>query len=351
MFAAIQASRQEGSRDSRRPGGTRLGASILPLLCTAVWLAAAEGWPQATGGSAVLGTASAGPAALVFGFVTDTEGRAVSGAQIEAYVGADSLAGHATSDARGAYSLSLDRATDFWELRVEAAGYRPYWRRFPAEDRQRLDVALHPSAAAGGGVALRDPRRVLRQASAEARSGRHDRAIALLREIVAAEPGFVAARDALGGELLAIGDLPDAENELRLAAGADVLDYSSHFELGELLLSEGRPYEAAPVLEGAVLADPTRERAEELLGRAYLQLGLGDRALTNLRAAQRLAGKARDLSLELSNAYALLHRWADAVAARQTWLAAHGADPRAAQVRREIAALGVNRAVVPPPSR
>ncbi|GBC78959.1 Beta-barrel assembly-enhancing protease [bacterium HR09] len=172
-----------------------------------------------------------------------------------------------------------------------------------------------------------------------ARQGQTEKALKLLRQAVATDPRYAPAANNLGVQLRLAGDLEGAEAAFRQALQADSFDYYCRFNLAALLYDTGRYHEAAPLAEQAVLADPTSAPAEALLGRSFLALGHGQKALEHLQRAQTLSREQMDLELEISDAYALAGRYTEALAAKKSWLAKHGSDPRASHVQASVVKL------------
>ena len=80
---------------------------------------------------------------------------------------------------------------------------------------------------------------------------------------------------------------------------------------GDALLQSQQPERAIPVLEQAVKADGTVLSARASLGRAYVQAGRYQEALSQLRAAAS-EDEDGDVHYQLARAYQALDRPADA---------------------------------------
>lgn len=289
----------------------------------------------------------------IYGYVTDQGGHAVANATVEVYLQSDFRTDYDVTDAEGFFAIVLPRSSDLWEVRVKADGYFGYSSNVPVSKRERIDVMLRRSLQAAepapDETRERHKSRKLMEAGLNlCRSGKRAEGIAKLREAIAVEPEYCAAHNNLAVQLRIGGNLPEAEAELRAAVRIEPLDYYSHFNLGALLYETGRYHEAAPALEGAVFADPTSAEAVALLGRTYLALGRGDLAIQNLNQAQQLYGGRSDLQLEISDAQILRKDLRAALAAKESWLTRHGADPRSEHVRATVAALKDRLAAAPP---
>ncbi len=283
---------------------------------------------------------------IVQGYITSTTGEPIRGARVEAFLRSEQRTDWAVSDDEGFYALSLTEQSDFWEIRVRAAGHRSTSERISVwRARVRQDFTLIADPRVHGMPEPENPRirsrarEAMQAGLAKARAGDRPAAIAELRRALEIEPGYVAALNNLGVQLRLAGELAAAEAELRRAAEIAPLDYFSHFNLGTLLYDTERFAEAAEALEQAVLVDPTAPMAALYLGRAYIGLHQGSRALEQLQVAARLAGAKLDVELEMSDAWVLQGDLSAALAAKQGWLDRHPADPRAEQVRESIRRL------------
>lgn len=82
----------------------------------------------------------------VSGTVTDANGAAVSKARVVAVSVAQGIQTKAATDAKGAYRFPT-LAVGVYDLRVEAAGYKPSVHKIAihVDDKLRFDVMLEPS--------------------------------------------------------------------------------------------------------------------------------------------------------------------------------------------------------------
>lgn len=93
-----------------------------------------------------------------------------------------------------------------------------------------------------------------------ARAGRHDEAIAHLRE---AARDFPRARFELGGELFNQGDIPAASLEVTRLLQLQPDDAVGHDMLGRALAAQGKLAEAQVEFERAVRIDPADDQARQ----------------------------------------------------------------------------------------
>ncbi len=126
------------------------------------------------------------------------------------------------------------------------------------------------------------------RAVSAARSGRNEEAIALYRELLAADDGDPDIHFNLARSLIETGDEAAAEEHLRRAIQANSSHGAAHFNLALLLGRTGRPEEGAHHLERAAEIDP--ENLEWRLLRARARADAGDiaAARTELEEIVRL---------------------------------------------------------------
>lgn len=280
----------------------------------------------------------------IFGYVTTVDGKPIANAVVEVFLNSEFRADYTVTDSQGFYALALPQRSEVWEIRVTAQGFLPWSTRTGILAKERFDIVLRPSPRGKEEKQVepknrRHARQLMRQGLELARRGQAAKAVELLRKASASDPEYAPAANNLGVQLRLMGDLAGAEEAFRQALAADSFDYYSRFNLAALLYDTGRFHEAVPMAEQAVLADPTSPLAEALLGRGLLALGRGKEALEHLQRAQILSQNQLDLSLEISDAYALSGRLQEALEAKKAWLATHGDDPRAPHVRSTVAKL------------
>jgi len=280
----------------------------------------------------------------VYGYVTDPEGKAVAQARVEIYLRSEFRADYAVTDSDGFFIIVVPERSDFWEVRVHADGFLSASTQVGVYRRERVDFALRPDPRAWERAPIESrertrARKTMQNGLELARAGDRDAALAQLREAVVIDPEYAAARNNLAVNLRLVGELAEAEEQLRAAIELSFIDYHANFNLGALLYDTGRPHEAVPLLQNAVIADPTSPMAEAMLGRAYLALGLAGQALEHFEEALRLGGKEIDLALEISDAHVIAGNLEKALKVKSAWLASHAGDPRAARVAATVATL------------
>lgn len=288
----------------------------------------------------------------IFGYVTTVDGKPVANAMVEVYLNSEFRADYAVTDPQGFYALALPQRSEMWEIRVTAEGFLPWSTRTGILARERIDIVLRKDPRPASELkpeskARRQARKLMQEGLEAARKGEREKSLALLRKAVETDPRYAPAYNNLGVQLRLAGNLEGAEAAFRQALLADTFDYYSRFNLAALLYETGRYHEAAPMAEQAVLADPTSAAAEALFGRSLLALGQGARALEHLQRAQTLSHDQMDLELEISDAYALAGRLAEALAAKKAWLSRHAQDPRSAHVQASVAKLEAKLGVQP----
>ncbi len=123
----------------------------------------------------------------------------------------------------------------------------------------------------------------------------HDReAVSALIEIVDRDPADFQAWTELGTAYLMGGNMPEAEKAYRRAIQERPTFVLALLNLGRVLMKEQKYVESIDPLSGAILARPESADAHFLLGKTYLQLKQGSKAVPELNEALRLdpQGKA-----------------------------------------------------------
>ena len=133
---------------------------------------------------------------------------------------------------------------------------------------------------------------------------KYDQALALLRQLLAADPADFQAWTELGTLHLMRGDPVEAEQSYRRALSERPAFPLALLNLGRVLMSQKKYEAAVEPLDRAVQVQPDSPDANHLLGEAYLQIRKGSRAVGYLNEAIRLdpTGKA-DLHLRLASLY------------------------------------------------
>ena len=130
---------------------------------------------------------------------------------------------------------------------------------------------------------------------------KYEQALALLGQLVAADPKDFQAWSELGTVHLMQNEVAEAEKVYRRAVGERPAFGLALLNLGRVLLAQKKFDEAVEPLTKAVEAQPDSADANLLLGEAYLQLKKGSKAVPYLNEAARL-GRA-DAHLRLATLY------------------------------------------------
>jgi tetratricopeptide (TPR) repeat protein len=130
---------------------------------------------------------------------------------------------------------------------------------------------------------------------------KYEQALALLSQLVAADPEDFQAWSELGTVHLIRNDAAEAEKAYRRAVEERPGFGLALLNLGRVLLAQKKFEEAVEPLTKAAGAQPDSADAQLLLGEAYLQLKKGSKAVPHLEAAARL-GRA-DARLRLATLY------------------------------------------------
>ena len=135
-------------------------------------------------------------------------------------------------------------------------------------------------------------------------NGRDREAASLLKEIVDTDPGDFQAWSELGTAHLMGGELADAERAYRRAIQERPTFALALLNLGRLLITQKRFAESIDPLYSATQARPNSADAHFLLGKTYLNVKQGSKAVPQLNEALRLdpQGKA-DAHLLLAALY------------------------------------------------
>ncbi|MCY3929592.1 MAG: tetratricopeptide repeat protein [Acidobacteria bacterium] len=121
-----------------------------------------------------------------------------------------------------------------------------------------------------------------------ARSGRHNEAIALYRELLAERSADADTHFNLARSLIETGDQPAAEDHLRRAIEANPSHGAAHFNLALLLGRTGRTEEGARHLEQAADIDPENLRWRMMRAQARADVGNASGARAELEEIVRL---------------------------------------------------------------
>jgi len=112
-------------------------------------------------------------------------------------------------------------------------------------------------------------------------SPEHDYAGALepLRSAVASKPDSAEAHRWLGGALLQVGNLAEAEPELKKALELDPTFSGANFDMGMLYIKKGRLMQAIPPFEKELEINPGAPAVLQNLGKLYVDTKQYDKAI------------------------------------------------------------------------
>jgi len=137
----------------------------------------------------------------------------------------------------------------------------------------------------GGRIPPVNLQETLSAAIAHHQAGRLSEAVALYRELLAANPNDAAVLNNLGEAMRLTGDLVSAEQYCRRAVAAAPGLPLVHFNLGIVLLEAKRHEEAAAAFRQTIALDPTHAAAFENLGLALADLNRPGEALAQYSRA------------------------------------------------------------------
>jgi tetratricopeptide (TPR) repeat protein len=127
--------------------------------------------------------------------------------------------------------------------------------------------------------------RLIDLASEAMNEGRHDAAIPLLKEALAANPGDAVVHNSYGSALAATGRLPQAIAQYRKATALSPDYPDAHNNLASALVQTGRMDEAVAEFRKALALKPDFAEAHSGLGGALARKGRTDEAIPHLVAA------------------------------------------------------------------
>ena len=178
-------------------------------------------------------------------------------------------------------------------------------------------------------------------AGAMARTGRHERALALYREAAELDGGRAEARAGAARMLAALGQFEAAIPEYRRAIEIDPRSVESLLGLADSLSGAGRPEEVVHEYRRAIEIDPRSARAHLGLARALSKLGRFEGAVPPYRTASELDPRSARAHLGLARALSKLGRFEEAV---PSYRRAIEIDPRSARAHLGLAiALSMKR--------
>lgn len=166
---------------------------------------------------------------------------------------------------------------------------------------------------------------------------RHDEAIALYRDAIAAAPDDTAMRFQLGAALDRAGRRADAQKAFRDLIARNPLDANSLNYLGYMLAEQGTSLdEAVTLIQRALKIDPENPSYLDSLGWAYFQQGKLDLADQPLSAAAAQLPKNSVIQDHLGDLRLKQNRRAEAIEAWQRALAGDGDGIDRAKVQKKV---------------
>jgi Tfp pilus assembly protein PilF len=139
-------------------------------------------------------------------------------------------------------------------------------------------------------------------ATARARQGRRDEAIAGLRELLARHPERLEAELSLGVLLFQGGYRDEAAARLERVVARRPVSVTGWYYLGEIRAAQDRPADAIACWRRTLEVDPTATRAYLALGRILLEQGERAEALRLLRHGARAAAEPAQVEAALTAA-------------------------------------------------
>ena len=133
-------------------------------------------------------------------------------------------------------------------------------------------------------------------ATAQWRAGMREQAVSAFEQVIRQFPGDALTYQ-IYGMLLAEDATPEARSRaavlLERAIALDSSDAESRYQLGNLLLEDGKPERALPRLESAIKLDPQDSRFHFAVSRVYRRLGRTSEADKEMEIYQKLKGAQR----------------------------------------------------------
>ena len=220
---------------------------------------------------------------------------------------------------------------------------------YTTDHRQDIALEMRPNSAARPAgaqtVSAADfykrtgPNETLfRRAEKASEKKEHAEAVALLRQLVSADPKDFAAWARLGSLLLTQKEFAEAEKALARAVEERPAYAHALFNLGRARMAQKNYAGAAEALARSVEAHPQSPTAHYLLGESYLQIKKGSKAVVHLNEALRLdpVGKA-DAHLRLALLYNAAGMKDRAAAEYEQFLAKRPEHPDRERLRQYIA--------------
>ncbi|HKZ05031.1 MAG TPA: tetratricopeptide repeat protein [Methylomirabilota bacterium] len=136
--------------------------------------------------------------------------------------------------------------------------------------------------------------------------------IAALRAAVEKTPKSATLREALARALLAAGDIPGAEAQLKAILDQAAGHLDANLLMARIRIQQGKPEDAVAYLRSAQRTSPDNLEVNVALGRYFVMQGRREEGLRHLEAALRVNPRLPDIKLEVGTLYAQSGRHADA---------------------------------------
>lgn len=183
-------------------------------------------------------------------------------------------------------------------------------------------------------------RKEFEAANKAAESNKPQEAIAHFRQAIVIYPGFVMAHNNLGVQLMALGKLDQAAEELQRTVELDQKAFNPKLNLGIVLAEQERFFQAALTLEQATALNPNSPAAQLYLGIARLKLEQLDEAEQHLKTAYTLGGTSYSSALfHLGELYLSKGDRDAALTSFQAYLRESPSGPNATQARKLLTTL------------
>lgn len=140
-------------------------------------------------------------------------------------------------------------------------------------------------------------RQEFERASKFAKTGNSNKAIYHLQKAIDIYPNFLMARNDLGAQLLELGRLEEAEQQLRAALAIDAQAYNPNLNLGIVLFKKHSFSDARFALDKAISLQPELPEARLYSALTLMALGESQPAEKHLVAAYNLGGKPYAIAL------------------------------------------------------
>ncbi|MDP2678048.1 MAG: tetratricopeptide repeat protein, partial [Rhodoferax sp.] len=130
-------------------------------------------------------------------------------------------------------------------------------------------------------------------------------------------PGSSLAYTKRGVRYIWIGDLENAEKDLKQAIALDARNAEAHDDLGVIMAQRGDFAAAISHFQSTLKSDPSYQKAHHNLAMVYYITGENQKALTSINASLKLISESRDSMLLKAAILESLGRHGEAKVARE----------------------------------